>query len=168
MKCLKTKNKMTNILNYIRNIIKILIWPIIFIIGQFLLIIIFNAIFNTNKYNEIKLANQNLSKEEYTIIYNDYIKSNDYQNELNKFINSNLIIITVITFVIFFIIFYLVYKKKSNNYNDKITFNNIPILILIGVSLNISYNLTLSSINNIYHFTDAYNGVNVNIFTYII
>ncbi len=168
MKCLKTKNKMTNILNYIRNIIKILIWPIIFIIGQFLLIIIFNAIFNTNKYNEIKLANQNLSKEEYTIIYNDYIKSNDYQNELNKFINSNLIIITVITFEIFFIIFYLVYKKKSNNYNDKITFNNIPILILIGVSLNISYNLTLSSINNIYHFTDAYNGVNVNIFTYII
>ena len=80
---------MTNILNYIRNIIKILIWPIIFIIGQFLLIIIFNAIFNTNKYNEIKLANQNLSKEEYTIIYNDYIKSNDYQNELNKFIDNN-------------------------------------------------------------------------------
>ena len=53
---------MTNILNYIKNVIKILIWPIIFIIGQFLLIIIFNAIFNTNKYNEIKIANQNLSK----------------------------------------------------------------------------------------------------------
>lgn len=169
MKCLKTKNKITDIFSYISNVIKILIWPIIFIIGQFLLVVIFGIIFNANKYTEIKLANQNLSKEEYAVIYNDYIKTVDYQNELKIFIDSHLISITIITFIIFFIIFYFIYKKNRNNYyNNKITFSNIFILILTGISLNISYNLTLSSINNIYHFTEVYNGIDVNIFTYII
>lgn len=169
MKYLKTKNKITDIFSYISNVIKILIWPIIFIIGQFLLVVIFGIIFNANKYTEIKLANQNLSKEEYAVIYNDYIKTVDYQNELKIFIDSHLISITIITFIIFFIIFYFIYKKNRNNYyNNKITFSNIFILILTGISLNISYNLTLSSINNIYHFTEVYNGIDVNIFTYII
>jgi len=159
---------MTNIFNYIKNIVKVLIWPIIFIIGQILLVILFCVFFNANKYAKIKLANQNLSESEYTTIYNNYIKTTDYQIELNEFINSNLILITIITFIVFFTIFYLMYHKNNNNdYNIKVCFKQIPILILTGITLNIGYNLTMSNINSIFNFTSSYNDVSTNIFTYI-
>ena len=159
---------MTNILNYIKNIFKVLIWPIIFIIGQFLLIIIFSAIFNGIKYNEIKTTNNTLNKDELTIVFNEYLKTNDYKNSLTDFISSNMILITIITFIVFFIIFYLLYKKYKINYTNKLSIKNILFLLILGFCLNITYNITMSNINNIYNFTNSYDSINIDLFTYII
>lgn len=159
---------MKNILNYIKNIFKVLIWPIIFIIGQFLLVIIFGAVFNAAKFNDIKLANKKLENEELTIIFNEYIKTEEYQSDLQNYISSRAILITVITFIIFGFVFYKIYRKYKNNYNNKLSIKNIFVLLILGVVLNLSYNLIIESLNNLFSFTNNYDAINISIITYII
>ena len=159
---------MSNILNYIRNIFKVLIWPIIFIVGQFLLVIIFGVIFNATKFNDIKLENKHLAKEEVTIIFNEYIKKEEYQNELQNYILDNSLVITIITFIIFGFIFYKNYQKYKHMYNKKVSIKDIFILIILGIILNLSYNLILSDLNNIVHFTNNYDAINISVLIYIV
>lgn len=168
MKCLKIKNKMSNILNYIKNIFKVLIWPIIFIVGQFLLIIVFGVIFNATKFNDIKLANQTKDNSELTIIFNDYLKTEEYQTDLQNYILDNSLIITIITFVIFCFIFYKNYQKYQHDYNQKLDIKTIFILIMLGIVMNLSYNLILGGLNNIIKFTNNYDAINISVAIYII
>ena len=159
---------MTNILSYIKNIIKVLIWPIMFVIGQFLIILIFSFGFNATKYNEIKLANKNLDVEQLNIKFNDYIETESYQIELQNFINNNLIIITAITFIIFCFIFYKIYSKYKEDYSNRLNLKQIIILAVLGILLNLSYNLIIGGMNYAFHFTNNYDNFNINIITYII
>lgn len=159
---------MSNILNYIKNIFKVLIWPIIFIVGQFLLVIIFGIVFNTTKFNAIRLANENKENSELTIIFNEYLKTEQYQNDLQDYISDNALIITIITFMIFGFIFYKVYKKYHNDYNQKIEIKSIGILIILGMVLNLSYNLILGSLNKFFTFTNNYDAINISVLTYIV
>lgn len=159
---------MLNVLNYIKHLFKVLIWPIIFIVGQFLLVIIFGVIFNATKFENIKLENDHLAKEEVTNIFNDYIKTEEYQNDLQNYILDNSLIITIITFIIFGVIFYKNYQIYKNVYNKKVSIKDIFILIILGIVLNLSYNLILGSLNNIVHFTNNYDSINISIMIYII
>lgn len=159
---------MSNILNYIKNIFKVLIWPIIFIVGQFLLVIIFGFVFNVTKFNDIKLANETKENSELTIIFNEYLKTEQYQNDLQNYISDNALIITIITFIIFGFIFYKMYKKYHNVYNQKIDIKNICILIILGLVLNLSYNLVLGWINNLFPFTNNYDSINISVLVYIV
>ena len=94
-----------NSLEYIKNILKTLIWPIIFVIGQFLIQYIFVAIFNFKEQGS--LTNSEFLK---------YIKTEEYINKLNEYINSNALFIVLITFIIFMPIFYNMFKKyKAKN-----------------------------------------------------
>lgn len=159
---------MKNTLNYIKNIFKVLIWPIIFIIGQFLLVIIFGVIFNATKFNDIKLANESLENDELTIIFNEYTKTEEYQTDLQNYISDNALIITVITFIIFGFICYKIYRKQKNDYNNKLDVKSILILLVLGIVLNLSFNLIIGSLNNLFSFTNNYDAINIDIFTYII
>lgn len=130
-------------MKYIKNILKTLIWPIIFIIGQFFIQYIFVAIFN--------------SKEQGTMTDNEFLKhiqTIEYQDKLNNYINSKAILIIIITMLIFVPILYKVYKKykKENNHNIK----NIFVPILFGISISLIYNIIIFNLNNIVYFTDKY------------
>lgn len=159
---------MSNILNYIKNIFKTLIWPIIFIVGQFLLVIIFGLIFNTTKFNDIKLANETKEDSELTIIFNEYLKTEQYQNDLQNYISDNALIITIITFIIFGFIFYKIYQKYYNTYNQKFGIKSIGFLIILGIALNLSYNLIMGVLNSIVHFTNNYDAINISMALYIV
>lgn len=159
---------MSNILNYIKNIFKTLIWPIIFIVGQFLLVIIFGLIFNATKFNDIKLANETKENSELTIIFNEYLKTEQYQNDLQNYISDNALIITIITFIIFGFIFYKIYQKYHNTYNQKFGIKSIGFLIILGIALNLSYNLIMGGLNSIVHFTNNYDTINISVALYII
>lgn len=159
---------MQSILKYIKNILKVLIWPIIFIIGQFLLVIIFGIVFNTIKFNDIKLANDGLKNEELTIVFNEYMKTEEYQIALQNYISNNALIITIITFIVFGFILYKVYRNYRNEYNRKICFKDICMFIILGVVMNLSYNLIIGNLNSIFEFTNNYFKINIGFLTYII
>ncbi len=159
---------MKNILEYIKNILKVLIWPIIFIIGQFLLVIIFGIIFNTIKFNDIKLANDGLKNDELTIIFNEYIKTEEYQMEVQNYISNNALVITVITFIIFGFILFKVYRGYKKDYDKKISFKNIFIFVILGVTVNLSYNLIIGSLNKLVLFSDDYFIISIDILTYMV
>lgn len=134
---------MKNSIKYIKNIFKVLIWPILFMIGQFLIQYIFVSIFNSNEtagFNESQFL--------------EYIKTEEYITKLNNYINSKTLIIILITIIIFFPIFFYIYKK----YRQKNTFNvkNIFIPMLLGISISLIYNITLYIFNNIIYFTNIF------------
>ena len=89
---------MQNSLKYIKNILKVLVWPIIFSLGSFVINYIFVSIFN--------------SKEKGAMTNNEfleYIKSIEYQERLTNYINSKSLLIILITVIIFLPIFALKY-----------------------------------------------------------
>lgn len=134
---------MKNSLNYIKNIFKILIWPVVFTIGQFFINYIFIAIFN--------------SKEQGTMTDNQFIKyvsTLEYQEKLNNYINSKSLLIIFITSIIFLPILYRVFKKykKENNFKLK----DIFIPIIFGITISLIYNIMLFQFNNIFNFTDNF------------
>ena len=134
---------MKNSLKYIKNIFKVLIWPIIFMVGQFFIQYIFVAIFN--------------SKERGTFTeteFLEYIKTEEYITKLNNYINSKTILIILITMVIFIPIFYKVYKKYKRKNNFKI--NNVFIPIILGITISLIYNISLYNLNNIVNFTNMF------------
>lgn len=146
---------MKNSFKYIKNIFKVLIWPIIFIIGQFFIQYIFVAFFN--------------SKEKGTMTNNEflnYISTIDYQNKLNNFINSNALLIIIITMILFVPIFYNVFKKYKRKSSFK--FKDIFIPILFGISISLIFNILLFNINNIIYFTDKFELSNLNVITQLI
>lgn len=134
---------MKNNLNYIKNIFKVLIWPIVFTIGQFFINYIFVAIFN--------------SKEQRTMTDNEFIKyvsTLEYQEKLNNYINSKSLLIILITVIIFIPILYKVFKKHKQKNNFKL--KDIFIPITFGITISLIYNITLFQLNNIFHFTNKF------------
>ena len=142
-------------LNYIKKFLKVIIWPIIFMLGQFLINYIFVAILNSKKKGM-------LTNTEFI----DYVKSMEYKTKLNNYIDSKILIITLISAIIFIPIFYLVFKKykKENNYNLKYTL--LP--IVLGITISLIYNITLFNLNNLINFTDIFEISNIPIIIEII
>lgn len=134
---------MKKVFGYIKNIFKVLIWPILFMIGQFLIQYIFISIFNNKEQG-------NLSNSEFL----EYIKTEEYVQKLTNYINSKALIIIFFIMIIFIPIFYKIYKKykKENNFKLK----NIFIPIAFGISISLIYNITLYNINNIFSFTNIF------------
>lgn len=129
--------------NNLKNIFKVLIWPIIFMVGQFFIQYIFVSIFNTNEKGSMT------TKE-----FLEYMKTNEYNLKLNNFIDSNALIIVLISIIIFIPIFYRIFKKYKEKNNFKI--NNIIIPFIFGISISLTFNITLFNLNNIFHFTNIF------------
>ena len=134
---------MKNSLKYIKNIFKVLIWPIIFMVGQFFIQYIFVAIFNSKERGTF-------TEKEFL----EHIKTEEYITKLNDYINSKTLIIILITMIIFIPIFYKVYKKykKENSF----TIKNIFIPVVLGITISLLYNISLYNINNAVHFTNMF------------
>ena len=130
-------------MKYIKNIVKLLIYPLIFIIGQFLIQYVFVAIFNNKEKG-------NLSNTEFL----EYIKTDEYIAKLNNYVNDKTIFILIITMVIFIPLFYKLYKKYSVKNDFK--FKNIFIPIILGITISLIYNITLYNLNSVINFTDIF------------
>ena len=134
---------MKNSLKYIKNILKVLVWPILFSLGTFIINYIFVSIFN--------------SKEKGAMTNNEfleYIKSIEYQERLTNYINSKSLLIILITLIIFLPILYRVFKKYRVKNNFKI--KNIFIPIAFGISVSLIYNITLFHLNNLIPLTNSF------------
>ncbi len=117
----------------INKIFKILIWPIIFIIGQISIELIFASRFDSS-------IKGTMSNEEFL----NYIKTDAYREGLSNYINDKIVIITLIIALIFIPIFYYVYKKYKTSNKLK----NLFIPILLGITISLIYNITMFNLSN--------------------
>ena len=134
---------MKNSFKYIKNIFKVLIWPIIFMVGQFFIQYIFVAIFNSKERGT-------LTEKEFL----KHIKTEEYITKLNNYINSKTLLIIFITMIIFIPILYKGYKKHKKENNFKI--KNIFIPVALGITISLIYNISLYNLNNVIHFTNMF------------
>ena len=134
---------MKNSLKYIKNILKVLVWPILFSLGTFIINYIFVSIFNS-KEKGIMTNNEFL----------EYIKGIEYQEKLTNYINSKSLLIILITVIIFLPILFKVFKKYRIKNDFK--FKNIFIPIAFGISISLIYNITLFHLNNLIPFTNNF------------
>lgn len=139
-------------LDYIKNIIKVMIWPILFGIGQFFVILIFTFSFNNNIYNNLVQNNSNLSTEEINEMFNLYTSSDEYSTSLTNYINDNTLWIVLIVAVIFIPLLIFKYKKQKK-LNFKIN-KNIIFVILVGFSISILLNLIIININKLFNINN--------------
>lgn len=134
---------MKNKIKYLKKLFKVLVWPIIFTLGTLIVNYIFVALFNSKEQ-------ANMTNVEFL----DYIKTVEYQEKLNNYINSKALLIILIVSIIFLPILYKVFKKYKEKNNFKI--KNIFIPIAFGVSICLIYNITLFQLNNIFNFTNKF------------
>lgn len=122
--------------------LKLLFYPVLLIILQFLTIFAFSLIFNAQTTLEIN--------------------SLEYNLQLSQFLNNYKLIITLIPTII---LIPLTIKKIDK---PKRIPNNTLFLIIIGCSFALSYNLLLFSLNKIFNFTNLFDNVSVNIIVTLI
>lgn len=134
--------------DYIKNIIKVIIWPIIFGIGQFFVILVFTFSFNNSIYNNLVENNSNLNTEEINEMFNLYISSEEYKLNLTNYINDNTIWIVLIVASIFIPLLILKYKKIKPKFNIKPNIN-IAYIIIVGMLLSLSLNSLIINLNKI-------------------
>jgi len=127
----------------IKNIVKLLIYPLVFVIGQFLIQYTFIAIFNNKE-------KANFSNAEFL----KYIKTDEYMTKLNNYINEKTFVIILIIMIIFIPLFYKCYKKYriKNNFE----FKNVFLPIILGITISLIYNITLYNLNNFVNFTNVF------------
>ena len=105
---------MKNKFKYLKKLFKVLVWPIIFALGTLSVNYMFVALFNNKEQ-------VNMTDVEFL----DYIKTVEYQEKLNNYINSKSLLIILIVSIIFLPILYKVFKKYiySNCFWNKYMFN---------------------------------------------
>ena len=137
-------------MDYIKKILSVVFFPVVFLAGSFCIQYIFVAIFNSN--NLIKF------RELYPDMNDiDIIRTADYKLSLSNYLNSKALLIVVITFIIF-LLFFIKALKKMNISNIKNRINNqdyINIFIL-GLFISIFFNTFIYTLNSVVHITDAY------------
>ena len=130
-----------------KKIIKIIDWPILFGISQFLITILFSFFFlmlQKNKYPNFTI--------------NEIIDSENYTLNLSNFLSKYSVLIMIIILIIFVPILlkkYQIYKKQSS-----FAFKNKLSTIFLGASLAIILNIIIFRINSIINITDRYNNLN--------
>lgn len=134
---------MKKILSYIKNILKVLIWPLVFTLGTFIINYIFVALFNSKEKGI-------MTDSEFI----EYIKTLEYQEKLNNYINSKSFLIILITAIIFIPILYKVFKKYKTKNNFKL--KDIFIPITLGITISLIYNIILFYLNNLFNFTNNF------------
>lgn len=121
-------------INYLKNIIKVILWPILFIVGQFLILIIFTYIFNTS----LNIETDKLS---------EYINTIEYQTKLNNFLSDYKLLIVIITVAIFLPIFLKLFKQFKNKEVIKLKGIDILLLVILGLTICFIFNIGLFYLN---------------------
>ena len=142
-------------LKYLKNIIKVLVWPLVFTLSSFVINYIFVSFFNSKEKGIMT-----------NIEFIEYIKTMEYQEKLNNYINSNSLLIILITAIIFIPILYKIFKKYKVENNFKL--KNIFIPITLGITISLIYNIILYYLNNIFNFTNNFQISNIPIIVQII
>lgn len=146
-------------MKYLKELLKVFFWPVIFITGQFFIKYLFVIMYNNSKISYYQTLFPNFSDIE-------IINSIKYESGLNDYLNSNIFLITIVTFVFFGIIFVL--KNKDNNFSKKLNINIVIIIILLGIFISIFYNTLVYIINGVIHVTNNFNKNNVDIYILIL
>lgn len=130
---------------YFKKLCKVLIWPIIFVIGQVFIQYIFVAIYNKKEFN-------NLTKSQFL----KYINTNEYKDKLNTYITSDKIVLLMLLIlcIIFIPILFKQFKKYKSK--SKLSIEALVVPILLGISISLIYNISIFNLNNIVFFTHNY------------
>ena len=141
-------------MKYLKKFLKVLIWPIVFAIGQFFIQYIFIYAFNLNEIKKLKILYPKYTNLEINKLLNKLIKTSEYNNRLTDYINSKTLLIIIIIFIIMLPILYKGFKKYKTK--NKIKLNNILIVVLLGISICLIYNISIFNLNNIFNFTNQF------------
>lgn len=157
-------------MQYIKKILKVLIYPIIFFIIQFLLEFIFVFIFNQTEIHKLKIKYPNYSNNQINNKLSEIISTSSYKYRLSNYLNHNALLISIVLAIILIPIFVVTYKKiiKEKSAEKNIKLNNIIIFILIGISVSLIYNITMFNVNSIIKITDSYKISNIPILIQIL
>lgn len=135
-------------MSYIRKLLKVLLWPVIFIAGQFFIKYLFVSFYNSQNIISYRKMFPDLSDV-------DIIKTLKYQTELNNYLNTKAFIITLITFIVFGLVF--IFKNKSyHKDHSKLNLKSIILISLLGIFISLFYNIFIYNINNVIHITNNY------------
>lgn len=127
--------------NYFINFISVLFWPIIFIIGQFLIKYIFVSVFNYSIKSDMT-----------SYEFMDYMSTFEYSYRLETFINNYTVLMMMLLFMLFIVLMmrkYKKYKKVSSKFN-------VFIPILFGISISLIFNISIFNLNNLVYITDIF------------
>lgn len=124
--------------NYLNNFLKVLLWPVIFVTGQFFILVIFTFFFN----DSLNMNADKLSK---------YIKTAEYQAKLNNFLSDYRLLIALISGIVFLPIFLKLFKRFKNKEVTKLKTNDTLLLIILGLTICLIFNIGLFYLNEAFN-----------------
>ena len=137
-------------MNYIKKILSVVFFPVVFLAGEFFIQYIFVAIFNSRNLIKFRELYPNMNDI-------DIIRTYDYKNALSNYLNDKALLIVIITFIVFAFIF-IKTLKKMNISNIKNRINNLDYIniFILGFFISIFFNTFIYTLNSVVHITDTY------------
>ena len=93
-------------MSYIKKILKVFIFPAVFIVGEFFINYVFVAIFNSRNLIKYRELFPDLNDIE-------IINTHEYKTALTNYLNNRALLMVVVTFIIFCIIFISIIRKMK-------------------------------------------------------
>ena len=130
-------------------IIRILVWPILFEIGQFLIVAILTLVFMQKQVDQMKLVYP--TETEQQII--ERVNQLDLSVPLNDYMESHLIYVVLINAFVFVPILMHQYGKTKQKRKQKLTFS--PFLILSPIAFCLLFHIPLIGMGVRYEVTNT-------------
>ena len=137
-------------MNYIKKILRVVFFPVVFLAGEFFIQYIFVAIFNSRNLIKFRSLYPDMNDI-------DIIRTSDYKIALSNYLNDKALLIVVTTFIIFSLIFIKALKKLNiSNVKNRINTNDYINIFILGFFISMFFNTFIYTLNSVVHITDAY------------
>lgn len=155
---------MKSILTYLKNFIKVLYWPFLLEIGQYLFIILFTIFFNMKYIATLKEQFPTLNNGEINYKFNEILGSSQYIQELNEFLIDNSLIMIIMLTILILPILIKKYNKLKNKEIKKLENKEYLKIMVTSIFLAITLNIIIYLINRIIPFTNRYDDNSIHIY----
>lgn len=121
-----------------KKIINVIIWPVLYGIGQFIIALVFTLFYNASlnkNYNDLT----------------DFMNTNEYKDGLAQFLLDNKILIVIIGTLIFLPIIIKKYSNYKTGYRNKLNIKKIWLFTLVGLLYSLLLNIIFFIIG---HYTN--------------
>lgn len=140
----------------VKQIFKAILWPILFCIGQFVIILLLTVFFNFKEMKYLENSYPNLSSDEIVTLFQTKMETPAYQNDLAYFLRENAWIAAIVGTLIFLPIAYHYFKKNKSSLSFRFSFKTGITVVLFGISFALLFNITVFQCNQLIPFTNLF------------
>lgn len=143
-------------MQHIKEIVKVILWPILLGIGQFIIVLLLTLQFEQGILHDVKKNHPDYSDTQIQTLFQKTVKQETYTNQLAIYLNDATLYIVAFDLLILAPLFYILYRKRRMEKDQKVSLSSYFRAFLLAISLAISCNIIIFGLEQLFSVTGHY------------